>query len=124
MSLPTARHAIILLAHGSRDPLWKTPIEAVARQIAELSPDVPVCCAYLEATSPDLAGSVAKLAALGVATVRVVPLFLGMGKHTREDLPQLMASVRRTYPQIAFDLRPSLGEEPGVIELVARIALS
>jgi hypothetical protein len=36
----------------------------------------------------------------------------------------LLASVRASHPQIAFDLRPALGEEPRVIELIAKIAVS
>jgi sirohydrochlorin cobaltochelatase len=47
-----------------------------------------------------------------------------MGKHTREDLPRLLESVRASHPQIAFELRPALGEEQRVIELIADIAVS
>jgi sirohydrochlorin cobaltochelatase len=115
---------IILLAHGSRDPLWKKPIEAVASQIGQIAPTTAVRCAYLEATTPDLASSAAELADLGIVEISVVPLFMGVGKHAREDLPVLMAALRAKHPQIAFNLRPSLGEEPQIIELIARIAIS
>ena len=120
---PAAR-GTILLAHGSRDPLWKLPIEAVASHIVRMAPSVAVRCAYLEASSPDLASSAAELAGLGIVAITVVPLFLGMGKHAREDLPLLIAALRANHPQIAFDLRPALGEEPQVIELIARLAVS
>ncbi len=124
LAQPGMALGIVLLAHGSRDPLWKQPIEAVAAQMKRVSPSIAVRCAYLEATAPDLASSVTELAGLGVRAIRVVPLFLGMGKHTREDLPRLLASVRADNPQIAFDLRPALGEEQQVIELIANIAVS
>jgi sirohydrochlorin cobaltochelatase len=114
----------ILLAHGSRDPLWKKPIEAVANQIRRIAPTAAVRCAYLEATPPDLASSAAELAGLGIVEISVVPLFMGVGKHAREDLPILLATLRASHPQIVFDLRPSLGEEPQIIELIARIAIS
>ncbi len=114
----------ILLAHGSRDPLWKKPIEAVASQIRQIAPTVAVRCAYLEATTPDLASSAAELANLGIVSISVVPLFMGVGKHAREDLPILLAALRASHPHIVFDLRPSLGEEPQIIELIARIAIS
>lgn len=114
----------ILLAHGSRDPLWRKPIEAVASHIQEIAPAVHVRCAYLELTAPDLPTSAAELAALGVAAITVVPLFLGVGKHARDDLPTLMAALQANHPGIAFDLRPAIGEEARVIELMARIAIS
>jgi sirohydrochlorin cobaltochelatase len=114
----------ILLAHGSRDPQWKKPIEAVASQIRQIAPTVAVRCAYLEATTPDLASSAAELAGMGIVEISVVPLFMGIGKHAREDLPVLLATLRANHPKITFDLRPSLGEEPRIIELIARIAVS
>ena len=118
------RRGTILFGHGSRDPLWRQPIEAVARHIQLLAPAVHVRCAYLELTLPDLATSAAELASLGVMSITVVPMFLGVGRHARDDLPMLMATLRASHPQIAFELRPAIGEETQVIEIMARIALS
>ena len=46
--------AIILFAHGSRDPLWRLPIEAVATEIRHRHPAALVSCAYLELCLPSL----------------------------------------------------------------------
>ncbi|MDD5336567.1 MAG: CbiX/SirB N-terminal domain-containing protein [Rhodoferax sp.] len=119
-----ATHGIILLAHGSRDPSWQRPVEAVAQRIRQLAPATQVCCAYLEATAPDLPDATALLAKRGVASITVLPLFLGMGRHARDDLPILMTGLQANHPAIVFDLRPALGEEARMIELMAEIALS
>lgn len=117
-------HGTILFAHGSRDPLWRKPIEAVATQVQLIAPAVHVRCAYLELTAPDLPTSAAELAALGVSSITVVPMFLGVGKHAREDLPVLMSNLETSFPQITFTLRPSIAEESEVIAVMARIAIS
>lgn len=117
-------HGTILFAHGSRDPLWRKPIEAVAAQVQLIAPAVLVRCAYLELTAPDLPTSAAELVGLGVGSITVVPMFLGVGKHAREDLPVLMSNLEATFPQIAFKLRPSIAEESEVITVMARIAIS
>ncbi|MBC7706759.1 MAG: CbiX/SirB N-terminal domain-containing protein [Rhodoferax sp.] len=117
-------HAIILFAHGSRDPLWRLPVEAVEQRVRELDPAVAVCCAYLELMEPDLPAAVRDLVAAGVDRIGVVPMFLGVGRHAREDLPMLMAALARDYPQVEFDTQPSIGENLRVIALLAEIALS
>ena len=123
--MPTsAARGLILLAHGSRDPLGRKPIEAVAAQIRDIAPEVHVRCAYLELSVPDLAFSVDELAALSVTSITVMPLFLGVGRHAREDLPRLLAALQASHPHITFELKPAIGEEASVIELMARIALS
>ena len=123
MNSSTAR-ATILFAHGSRDPLWRLPIEAVASQVRAMAPEVQVRCAYLELTEPDLPSTAADLASLGVMSITVVPMFLGVGRHAREDLPLLMAELRARHPQIAFEQKLAIGEHAQVIELMAQIALS
>ena len=117
-------HGTILFAHGSRDPLWRLPIEAVARQVQHIAPQAQVRCAYLELMAPDLPTSVAELATQGVTSVTVVPMFLGVGRHAREDLPLIMADLTIKHPHIAFELKPAIGEDTQMIELMARIALS
>jgi len=115
--------AIILFAHGSRDPLWHKPIQAVAQAIAERAPGQAVRCAYLELTSPSLAEAAAELVAQGVRTVRILPLFLGMGKHAREDLPQLVTQLRQDHGAVSFELLPTAGESPQLIAVLADLAL-
>lgn len=115
--------AVVLFAHGSRDPLWSRPIEAVADRMAALQPDIPVRCAYLELTAPDLATVVQALAAQGVRRIRILPMFLGVGKHARQDLPLLVQALAAQHPQIRMELQPAIGEHPQVVDLIARLAL-
>ncbi|MCR8960814.1 CbiX/SirB N-terminal domain-containing protein [Variovorax sp. CCNWLW225] len=113
---------IILLAHGSRDERWREPIEAVAARVTALDPQARVVCAYMELATPDLRTASAALIASGAKSLRVVPLFLGMGKHAREDLPLQLDALRGTWPQVEFQLANIVGEEPELVELLARIA--
>ena len=114
---------IVLFAHGSRDERWRAPVEAVAGRVAALDPAARVACAYLELVAPDLETAVGALVAAGARSIRVVPLFLGMGKHVREDLPRLVEALRVRYPAVPISLRQAVGEAPDVIELLARKAL-
>lgn len=115
-------HAIILFSHGSRDPLWRAPMEAVCRRIAALRPDRPCACAYLELCEPSLGDAAAQLVARGAIDITVVPMFLGTGKHAREDLPVLVAALREAHPGTRFTVQPAIGEDPRMTALMADIA--
>jgi sirohydrochlorin cobaltochelatase len=115
--------AIVLFAHGSRDCLWHQPLLQVAQRLRGMAPDVEVRCAYFELTSPDLNSTVHELVAMGLLKVRVVPMFSGVGKHAREDLPLLVQALRAQRPQLQLELQPAVGEDQRMIERLALIAL-
>lgn len=79
-------------------------------------------CAYLELSEPPLAQAVAGLVTAGATHVTVVPMFLGTGKHAREDLPVLVQELRDNHPQVAIHVQPAIGEDPRMTALMADIA--
>ncbi len=120
---PASQHAVVLFGHGSRGPLWHQPMEAVAARMRALAPDVQVRCAYLELTQPDLPTAAAELAASGIDSLTVMPLFLGVGRHAREDLPKIVETLAQRYPHIRFVLKPAIGEDEQVLKLIAELSL-
>jgi sirohydrochlorin cobaltochelatase len=118
----TPINGVVLFAHGSRDPLWRLPIDAVAERMRSQHPDLPVAVAFLELTEPDLPVTVEALMKQGVAHVRIVPMFLGVGRHAREDLPELVHDLTEAYPQMSFELLPAIGEHPAMTALMTDIA--
>jgi sirohydrochlorin cobaltochelatase len=116
-------HAIILFAHGSRDPLWHKPIQAVAERISQRSPRTVVRCAYLELTEPDLPHVANALVAEGATSLNVVPMFLGVGRHAREDLPALIQTLKTAHPAVDIHCQPAVGEQDSLLDLLAEIAL-
>jgi sirohydrochlorin cobaltochelatase len=119
-----ALRGIILFAHGSRDPQWRGPIEAVAAQIRMREPGTPVSCAYLELCAPSLPEAATNLIAAGARHIRIFPLFFGIGKHAREDLPLLVEQIRAAHPDLEVELLPAAGERAELTALIATIALS
>jgi sirohydrochlorin cobaltochelatase len=113
---------LVLFAHGSRDPLWHRPMQAVRDQLLALQPGAHCLCAYLEISSPSLPEAIAQLVAQGCSHITVLPLFLGTGRHAREDLPLLLAQARQEHPGVELESVTPVGEDPRVIGLLAQIA--
>ena len=121
--MTAATRGIILFAHGSRDPLWHKPMEAVAEQLRAGDGQPQVSCAYLELSTPDLPLAALHMIGSGVENITILPLFLGVGKHAREDLPALVEALRNRHPEVDFSLKAAVGEHPRLIQLLAEIAL-
>ncbi len=119
-----AARGVILFAHGSRDPLWRRPMEAVAARVAERAGASKVRCAYLELTEPDLPTAAGELVAEGVSQVRIVPMFLGAGRHVREDLPALVQALQASHPGVTWELQRPVGEDDRLLDLLAQLALA
>ena len=113
---------LVLFAHGSRDPLWHRPMQAVRDQLLALQPGAPCLCAYLEISSPSLPQAIAQLVEQGCTRITVLPLFLGTGRHAREDLPLLLEHARQQHPGVQLEAATPVGEDPRVIGLLAQIA--
>jgi hypothetical protein len=81
--------------HGSRDPLWRrrwTRWRAHPRQ-----PPARRCAARSwSCSSPTSAQRAASLAHAGAKDISIVPMFLGTGRHAREDLPVLSMHCARS----------------------------
>lgn len=116
--------AIVLFAHGARDPRWAEPFEAVAVRVRAAAPGCPVVLAFLELMAPPLGDAVERLVADGATRVDVVPLFLGTGGHLRQDLPPLVDALRAAHPAIAIRLHAAIGEHAAVVEAMARAAVA
>ena len=118
------RGAIVLFAHGARDPRWAKPFQAVAARIRATAPGRRVELAFLELMQPDLDTAVRQLAGQGETRIDVVPLFLGTGGHLRVDLPRLVDRVRAAHATLDLRLHPAIGESERVIDAMAAAALA
>ena len=115
---------LLLFAHGARDSRWAIPFEAVAERVRERSSGVPVELAFLEFMAPGLVEAGQRLAAAGCTQVEVVPLFLGAGGHVRRDVPELLAALEETHPDVHWNLHLAVGELDSVIEAMAVAAVT
>ena len=120
MTPSPARPAIVLFAHGSRDPQWAAPMQALQAAVQRhAGPSGTVRIAYLERMTPTLAEALHELAASGHGRIDLVPVFWAAGGHVLQDLPALIDSARGTYPGLTVQVRPTLSGWPGVMDWLA-----
>jgi sirohydrochlorin cobaltochelatase len=113
------KSALILFAHGARDPDWRVPFENIRSMVAARLPDVTVELAFLEVMRPALADAIAGVVRAGRTHIRIAPLFMAQGGHLKQDLPRLVDDLRERYPGISFVLLPAIGDAPPILEAIS-----
>jgi sirohydrochlorin cobaltochelatase len=108
---------ILLFAHGSSDPTWAQPFEKILENVRQQTA-MPVALAYLERMQPSLADAVGGFAARGIENVALVPLFLAVGSHMRNDLPVMVREAEARYG-VTIAVCSTIGESP---DMTGRIA--
>lgn len=111
--------AIVLFAHGARDPEWSVPFRNIQRRIAARCPSMTVELAFLELMPPALSDVVERLATAGHAHITIAPVFMAQGGHLKQDLPRLLDELRRRHPGVALDLLPPVGEAEAVLDAIS-----
>src|SRR3982750_1840070 len=117
--MPDNAAAVVLLAHGARDPRWAEPFVQVARDVRAEAPGLAVVLAYLEHLPPTLADAVRELAQNGARSVRIVPLFFGRGGPRRGGGPRLVAAIAADLPGVTIELTLPAGDDRAVQRCLA-----
>ena len=115
--------ALILFAHGARDPEWASPMRRVQAAIRARLPDTPVELAFLEFMTPALPECAAQAIVAGAERIVVLPMFIARGGHLKREVPDMLAALRSTYPGVEFSLGNAIGEHEVVVQAMADAAL-
>lgn len=81
--------ALVVVAHGSRDPRALSTVRALLDRVRALRPALPVHLGHIELNAPLLPDT---LAALGEREAVLVPLLLSRGYHVKQDIPEMAAA--------------------------------
>ena len=117
------KSALILFAHGARDPEWANPMRRVRAAVLQRNPSLCVELAFLEFMSPNLGDCARALVEEGYEAISVVPMFIAQGGHLKNDVPVLMDELRNAHPDIRFVLSPPVGEAEAIVQAMATYAI-
>ena len=111
--------AIILFAHGARDPEWAQPFRKIKHMLETRRPGAVVELAFLELMQPALADTVDKLAQAGHQSITIAPLFMAQGGHLKNDLPKILDALRAHHPKTTITLLPAVGDVDDILAAIA-----
>ena len=116
--------ALILLAHGSRDPAWAEPFEMLTASLKQKHPGSEIALAFMELTSPSLTEMLQRFEDAGHSHVDVLPVFFAAGRHLKKDVPKQIETYCETsemtvtlgapigaWPEIQAVMSDTIGEK-------------
>lgn len=116
--------ALILFAHGARDPDWADPMRRVCASLREQAPDRRIELAFLEFMKPELRECAESLVSERFERIVVLPMFIARGGHLKRDVPLLLDELRQRHRQTRFELAATIGEAETVVQAMAAHALA
>lgn len=124
-----ALSANVLLAHGSRDPQWQAPFEAIAdtikkkdRENSNAAESTRIELSYMELCEPSLEHVCEMLAKDGYQTINIYPLFFAAGRHLRIDVPLQLKNIEQKLG-ITTHLHRPVGQEESVQAAITQVIL-
>ena len=119
-----SKTALILFAHGARDPEWASPIRRVCSTVQAQAPDLRVEPAFLEFIQPNFRDCAESLLLEGFERIIVLPMFMAQGGHLKQDIPRLIEDLRQRDPRARFELACAVGEAESIVQAMAAHVLA
>ena len=110
---------MIVLGHGSRRREVGEAFTAMVGRVAQSLPGMTVLPAFFSLGEPTLADQVRRLAADGCSRIVIMQYFLYNGVHIEQDIPEMIAELRREMPGLEFVVQPTLQDDPAMERLIA-----
>jgi len=109
---------ILLVGHGSPRAEANASFTSLAERVAARLDGAMVRPAFFSLARPNIRDQVSHLATVGIRRVVLMPYFLYSGQHVRSDIPAQLSECRASFPQMEFEVLPTLQDEPLLEDLV------
>jgi len=120
--LAEPKPALLLAAHGTRDPAGVAAFRALATRVADLAgrDGTQVAGGFIELSAPPLRAAVSHLASTSPARLAAVPLMLSAAGHAKGDIPAALARERTRHPGLTWTYARPLGPHADLVSLLAK----
>ena len=120
--MPDPTTALLLIAHGSREPSANDDLFRLADKLAATRQYAAVVAAFLELAEPDIDAGGKKCVETKPERVVLIPYFLSAGVHVRRDLAAARDRLAGRFPGVEFRLAEPLGPHPLLMEIAKQLA--
>ena len=112
--------ALILVDHGSKVKEANDLLLEVVDRVRAYkdSPFDMVEHCHMELCEPSIKEAFSKCVAAGATDITVHPYFLAPGRHSKSDIPRMVAEAAEDFLQISYRITEPLGFHDKIIEVI------
>ncbi|WP_415949004.1 sirohydrochlorin chelatase [Streptomyces sp. KLOTTS4A1] len=114
------RPALLVVAHGSRDPRHAASVHALVGRLRAERPGLRVETGFLDFNAPSVPRVLERLAAEGARDVVALPLLLTRAFHAKADIPAVLDEAGARLPQLRIRQAEVLGPSPLLVDALER----
>jgi sirohydrochlorin ferrochelatase len=119
---PQPHTALLLIAHGSRQPEANADLFHLADELRRQGRYRIIEASFLELAEPSIEAAGERCVSQEAARVLMLPYFLSAGVHVRRDLAEHRERLAERFPQVEFRLGEPLGRHPLLAEIISQRA--
>ena len=114
------------MAHGSRKDVSNKEVIALGKKVESLLGEhyAHVMTAFLEFTNPILEESILSCIKKDVNEIIILPYFLASGNHVTRDIPEVVAKIQASNPNVKMILKEHIGSASGIATLLVDMAVN
>jgi len=101
---------VLVIAHGSRATETELDLKEVVDMAAKKA-DIFIEYAFMQFSDRTIESGIAALAEKKVTEIKILPYFLFMGIHMKEDLPNIVGECMKNYPGIEMAMGEPIGSD-------------
>lgn len=113
-------NALLLVAHGSRRQESNDEVTLLAEKLRTACRDnfTIVHTGFLELATPSIPEGIEQCISDGASQITVLPYFLNSGRHVVDDVPEIVAAVKKENPDTDIIVAPHLGASSLMVDLL------
>lgn len=114
------KRALIIVDHGSSFKEANDMLVEVANMVRESGNcEIEIVrYAHMELAKPTISEAFDASVAEGAEEIIVHPYFLSPGRHSKEDIPNIVKEASRKHPHISYSITDPLGMHPKIIDVI------
>ncbi|HXI09881.1 MAG TPA: precorrin-8X methylmutase [Thermodesulfobacteriota bacterium] len=115
--MENSRKAVLVLGHGSKAEEANETLRQVAASIGERGGYGFVIPAFLQLASPDIKEAIETMVGKGYLDITVMPYFLYMGLHVKDDIPAELEEARKRHPGLKVTMTRCIGFDERLVSV-------